>query len=125
MIYFDNSASTYFKPKEVIKCASEAITQYAGNPGRSGHDISIKCSEKIFETRQKIANFISCDKVENVIFTQNCTDALNMAILGTVVPGGHVICSSNDHNSLARPIFELKKQWKEKIEGVEWIYKNI
>lgn len=110
MIYFDNSATTNKKPKEVISACNNALLNYSANPGRSGHFLSLKTATKVFEIRKKIADYINCDKVENVIFTQNCTDALNMAILGTYIKGGHVICSQNDHNSLIRPIFELKKK---------------
>lgn len=110
MVYLDNSASTFIKPKEVIKTMAYALTNYSANPGRSGHKLSLKASEKIFETRQNVAKFFNVDKIENVIFTQGCTQALNMGILGTVIKGGHIICSCNDHNSLARPIFELEKQ---------------
>ena len=110
MIYLDNSATTFNKPKEVIKATFDAIQNYSANPGRSGHKLSMLASEKIFEVRQSICNYLNCDKIENIIFTQNCTDALNMAVLGTAVKGGHIICSINDHNSLIRPIFELKKR---------------
>lgn len=109
MIYLDNSASTFIKPKEVIKETLNAINNYSANPGRSGHKLSLKASEKIFDVRKNLCEFLNADKPENVIFTQNCTDALNMAILGTAQKGGHIICSCNDHNSLARPIFELEK----------------
>lgn len=109
MIYLDNSASTFIKPKEVIKETLNAINYYSANPGRSGHKLSLKASEKIFDVRKNLCEFLNADKPENVIFTQNCTDALNMAILGTAQKGGHIICSCNDHNSLARPIFELEK----------------
>lgn len=110
MIYFDNSATTYLKPKEVYKAFLDGITTYSANPGRSGHEISMQTGEKIFEVRKLVCDFLSADKPEHIIFTQNCTDALNLAVLGTAVQGGHIICSSNDHNSLARPIFELKKR---------------
>lgn len=110
MIYFDNSASTLVKPKQVISTVVYSLTHYTANPGRSGHKLSMLCGEKVFEVRQKVKKFINAEKIENVIFTQNCTDALNMAILGTYQKGGHIILSSNAHNSLVRPIFELKKQ---------------
>ncbi len=109
MIYLDNSATTNIKPKDVIKDTLNAIQKLSANPGRSGHKLSIKTAEKIFDVRCNIANYLNCDKVENIIFTQNCTDALNMAVLGTVQKGGHIICSVNDHNSLIRPIFELER----------------
>lgn len=110
MIYFDNSATTYTKPKEVIKSFMEGITTYSANPGRSGHTLSMLTSEKIFSVRQQICDFFGVVKPEHVIFTQNCTDALNLGVLGTIKRGGHIICSCNDHNSLARPIFELERQ---------------
>lgn len=110
MIYFDNSASTFVKPKEVIKSTIDAMVSYSANPGRSGHMLSLKAGEKVFEVRQQVANFLNAPKVENIIFTQNCTDALNMAVLGTMQKGGHIIVCSNAHNSLSRPIFELEKQ---------------
>ncbi len=110
MIYFDNSATTRRKPKEVTKAFLEGITTFSANPGRSGHLYSMQAGEKVFEVRQKLCDFLGCDSPEHIIFTQNCTDALNLGILGTAVKGGHIICSCNDHNSLARPIFELEKQ---------------
>ena len=125
MIYFDNSATTFVKPKEVLKETMNAISNYSANPGRSGHFLSQKAGERVFEVRKNIMNFINADKVENIIFTQNCTDALNMAVLGTVVKGGHVICSSNSHNSLSRPIFELKKIGLIDVTVVEPKFKNM
>ena len=109
MIYFDNSASSYIKPKEVINATIHGITSFSANPGRSGHKLSMLCGEKVFEVREKVKRFINAEKVENVIFTQNCTEALNIAVIGTMQKGGHIILSSNAHNSLSRPIFELKK----------------
>ncbi|MBE7075396.1 MAG: aminotransferase class V-fold PLP-dependent enzyme [Clostridiales bacterium] len=110
MIYFDNSATTNVKPKEVIKSFLEGVSVYSANPGRSGHKLSLKTSEKIFDVRNALCEFLGTDRPENIIFTQNCTDALNLGILGTAQKGGHIICSCNDHNSLARPIFELEKK---------------
>ena len=110
MIYFDNSATTYTKPKEVIKALVEGTTSHSANPGRSGHKLSQKVAEKVFDVRSMLCEFLNADRPEHIIFTQNCTDALNLGILGTIQKGGHIICSCNDHNSLARPIFELEKR---------------
>lgn len=107
MIYLDNSASSFIKPKEVIKAVCDGITKYAANPGRGGHDASLIAAQKTEEVREKVKSFLNAP---NVIFTQNCTDALNLAILGTFQTGGHVICTSNDHNSMLRPLFELTKR---------------
>lgn len=110
MIYLDNSATTRIKPKEVIKALVDGVTKFSANPGRSGHKLSLITSEKIFEVRKKFSEFINAEKPEHIIFTQNCTESLNLAILGTAQKGGHVIISCNEHNSIARPIFELEKQ---------------
>ena len=108
MIYFDNSASTYTKPKEVINAVLEGLTKYTANPGRSGHKPSMQTAQKIEEVRDKICKFINA---KNIAFTANCTDALNLAIQGTFVKNGHIICTINDHNATLRPLFELQKKY--------------
>ena len=110
MIYFDNSATTHKKPDSVIKAVNLGLTKLSSNPGRSGHKLSILLENEIFETRQLIHYMFNNDLVENVVFTQNCTDALNMAILGSVKKGGHIIMTANDHNSVIRPVYFLEKQ---------------
>lgn len=119
MIYFDNSASTYQKPKEVVKAVFDGINKFSANPGRSGHKLSMMAGEKLFNIRKKVQEFLNAEKVENIIFTQNCTDALNVAILGTYVKGGHIIISSDCHNSLTRPVFELKNKGLVEVDVVD------
>lgn len=108
MIYFDNSASTLIKPKQVIKAVTDALVYYTANPGRSGHNYSIKTALKIEEAREFIADFFNA-KAENVIWTNNCTHALNLAILGSAMENGHIIATENEHNSVLRPLEHLKK----------------
>lgn len=108
MIYFDNSATTFKKPKEVINQVILGLSKYSANPGRSGHTKSIEIAEKIEHIRNQVCDFLNTPRA---VFTQNCTDALNLAILGTFIPNGHIICSINDHNSLVRPLFELEKKY--------------
>jgi cysteine desulfurase family protein len=112
MIYLDNSASTFVKPHEVIKAVNDSLIHYTANPGRSGHRASIKTALKIEETRQRLANHFNASGSENIIWTQNCTQALNLAILGSVKEGGHVVCTENEHNSVLRPLEFLKSQGK-------------
>lgn len=108
MIYLDNSATTNIKPKEVIKAVNSAFTKYVANPGRSGHKLAFETSIQVENVRNKISD---CFNAQNVVFTQNCTDALNLAIQGTISEGGHIIISSNDHNASARPVFEMHKKY--------------
>lgn len=107
MIYLDNSATTFPKPQSVQKAVCEGIVKFGANPGRSGHSFSLKTAMKVFEVREKLANFVAAESAENVVFTGGCTEALNLAILGSIKKGGHVICSVNDHNSVLRPLHYL------------------
>ena len=112
MIYLDNSATTHQKPKEVIDAVCKGLTQYSANPGRSGHKLSSQTAIMVENVRQKIQNFVNAPYA---VFTQNCTDALNLAIWGTFNNGGHIICTTNDHNSMLRPLFELQKKFNIEI----------
>ncbi len=106
MIYLDNGATSYPKPKTVIRAVAQAIETYGGNPGRSGHNISMRTSQKIHTVRENVAEFFGAD-CENVIFTSNCTMALNMAIKGVMQNSGHIIISCLEHNSVSRPVYKL------------------
>lgn len=110
MIYFDNAATTFPKPRCVTKAVTECIKQYCGNPGRSSHSLSLRTSEKIFETRECVASFIGIENPENVVFTQNATHALNLAIKTTLKPDTHVLISDIEHNSVLRPVHALKEK---------------
>ena len=110
MIYFDNAATTFPKPKRVLKAVNDCIKSYCGNPGRSSHELSIKTSEKIYDAREKIAALVSADEVENVVFTPSATFALNLAIKTSIPENGHVLISDIEHNSVLRPIHSLVKK---------------
>lgn len=101
MIYFDNGATTYPKPMPVLNKAYFAMKYYSFNSGRSGYAQSLKAAKMIYDVREKTADMFNCSP-ENVVFTKNCTEALNYAIKGSVEHGGHIIISSLEHNSVAR-----------------------
>lgn len=113
MIYLDNSASTFVKPKEVIKAVNDSLLNYTANPGRSGHKASIKTALKITEVRQMLSQHYNNGNIDRVIFTQNCSQALNMAILGCEKNGGHIVCTENEHNSVLRPLQHLSDKGSE------------
>lgn len=108
MIYLDNAATTFPKPDCVIKSVNRAM-MLGANPGRGGHKGSLKAGEIIYSTREKLAEMFSCES-EGVIFTGNCTGALNTAIKGTLNKGDHIIISSLEHNSVLRPTEFLKQK---------------
>ncbi len=111
MVYFDNAATTFPKPQTVLFAVNDAVKNYGGNPGRSGHRISMKVAEKIFEVRRKVGGLFNAPP-ENVVFTLNCTHALNMAIKGVMSKGGHIVTSSLEHNSVLRPIYNMSENGK-------------
>ena len=110
MIYLDNAATTFYKPQEVKNAVADALTFYSANPGRSGHDLSVKTAEKIFEARERINDFFNGYGSEYVSFTSNCTQALNTAIKGVLKKGDHVVVSTFEHNSVLRPLYKLKEK---------------
>ena len=111
MIYLDNSATTSKKPSSVVKSFNKAIKKYSFNPGRGGHEGSIKTGIKVSETREAIADFFNSENPEGVIFTTNCTSALNIAILGTIKKEGHIVTTYQEHNSVLRTLSFAKKQY--------------
>lgn len=109
MIYLDNGATTYPKPKLVVDKALLSLKKYSFNSGRGGYKESLAAAEQIFNVRTKIGNMFSFEP-ENVSFTSNCTSALNMAIKGSVKQGDHVIISSLEHNSVRRCVDALASE---------------
>lgn len=110
MIYFDNAATSGIKPKPVIEAVQNCLNRLSANPGRSGHNLSLEADKLIYNCRAKIADFFGADGPENVIFMPNCTTALNTVIKGVTAYNDHVVCSSLEHNSVARPIETLRKR---------------
>ncbi len=109
MIYLDNGATSYPKPRVMLAAMEECILKYCGNPGRSGHFLSIKTGEEVYHARKRIAAFFGIEKAEQLIFTKNTTEALNLGIKGLLRSGDHVITTSMEHNSVLRPLKSLEK----------------
>lgn len=107
MIYFDNAATSYPKPRNVISSVMPSVAKYSFNSGRGGYKQSLACAEMIYDVREKVADFFGFSP-ENIVFTKNCTEALNMAIKGSVKKGEHIIISSLEHNSVSRVVNKLQ-----------------
>jgi len=107
MIYFDNAATTFPKPPEVGNAVLRHMHERGGNPGRGAHPLALAAAEAVYDARSEMASFFGSEKPENVIFTQNATHALNLAIFGAVKSGDHILISNLEHNSVFRPVAEL------------------
>ena len=104
MIYLDNAATSYPKPREVYSKWQTAMSVYGANPGRSGHEFSMRTAEAVYKSREICADFFGA-QTENTIFTLNCTHALNFAIKGIAKKGCHFVTSDMEHNAAIRPVY--------------------
>ncbi len=109
VVYLDNAATSFPKPKKVIEEMKEFMERYCANPGRGNHFMAEKTSRWLMEVREKICKFFNVNSPLNVCFTKNATEALNIAIQGLLRPGDHVITTSMEHNSVIRPLKTLER----------------
>ena len=108
MIYLDNAATTRDKPRQVIDAVVTALTTM-GNAARGAHGSALEAARSVYSAREKLAELFGCPRADHVVFTCNSTEALNIAIQGTVNPGDHVISTDLEHNSVLRPLYRLEE----------------
>ena len=119
MIYWDNAATTWPKPTMVRHAVWEALGKYGGNPGRAGHRLSLATAEQVYLCREEVAAFFGLEDPSGVIFTANCTTALNMVIGGLLKEGGRVLTSDLEHNAVMRPLAALTPYYP-RYDVVPW-----
>ncbi len=108
--YFDNAATSWPKPEVVYTTMDQFFRNYAANPGRAGHALAVEAEKMIEETRRLLAAFFDYGgDPHRVVFTQNATDSLNIAFLGLLQSGDHVVTTRLEHNSVVRPLAHLKR----------------
>lgn len=109
MIYLDNAATTLHKPPQVMEAVLHAMITM-GNAARGAHGGALEASRTVFGTREKLARLFSCRRADHVVFAANSTEALNIAINGTIHRGDHVISTDCEHNSVLRPLYRLEEE---------------
>jgi len=109
VIYLDNAATTLKKPDCVVEAVTAALCSM-GNSSRGTHDSSLKSARAVFSARLSLAKLFNAPGPEQVVFTQNSTEALNIAICGLFSPGDHVITTDLEHNSVLRPLYRLEDE---------------
>ncbi len=102
--YLDNAATSWPKPEAVYRAMDRFSREIGGSPGRSAHRLSVAAARVILEARENAARLLGVSDPMRVVFTKNTTEALNLAILGLLSPGDHVVTSSVEHNSVMRPL---------------------
>ena len=107
MIYLDHAATSWPKPPEVTQAMADFLARAGGNPGRSGHRLSIEAGRIVYDARECVAELFGAADPLRIIFTLNATHALNIALAGLLRPGDHVVTSSMEHNAVMRPLRAL------------------
>ncbi|MHC4995286.1 MAG: aminotransferase class V-fold PLP-dependent enzyme [Planctomycetota bacterium] len=106
-LYLDNAATSFPKPDAVHAAVIKFATELGASPGRGSYQESIEAGRLLYQARERINTLINGQDPDHIIFTLNCSDALNLAIKGVVQPGDHVITTELDHNSILRPFNKL------------------
>lgn len=109
MNYLDNAATTYPKPRCVQSAVQQCLRQCGGNPGRSGHPLSLRAAETVYEAREAVNRLINGRDPARTVFTQNATAALNLAIKTSFQPGDELLISDLEHNAVLRPVEHLSR----------------
>ena len=107
MIYFDNAATTLYKPPGVAEAVSVAVGSL-GNAGRGAHGVSLDAARMIYGVREKLCRLFNAEDPTRIAFTSGGTESLNIAIKGIAGPGDHLITTVAEHNSVLRPAYEMQ-----------------
>ncbi len=105
-IYLDNAATTYPKPEIVYTTLDRTLREIGASPNRGGYRQSLDATRIIFEARESLAALFAVADSSRFILTHSATESLNLAVKGILRPGDHVVTTTMEHNSLARPLHE-------------------
>ena len=109
MIYFDNAATSWPKPRGVAAAMADQLEHAGGNPGRAGHHLSLAAASVVADAREAVARLFNVADPSRIVFTHNATHALNLALYGLLRSGDHVVTTSIEHNSVMRPLRHLER----------------
>ena len=119
MVYLDNAATSYPKPDCVYEQMNICMRTYCANPGRGSHAMSVQSAMAVNNCREQLSKLLKLDNDLNICFTKNATEALNIAIIGSLSAGDHVITTNMEHNSVLRPLHTLQKNRKINLSIIE------
>lgn len=107
MLYLDNAATSYQKPREFYRAMDEFTKKYSVNAGRGGHRYSLLGMNGILNTSYALAELFNIENPERIAYSYNATMSLNQAIRGVLKKGGHAVITQMEHNSVLRPVHEF------------------
>lgn len=109
MIYLDHAATSFHKPPEVAEAVYRAL-QGTGNSGRGAHGVSLDASRVVYRAREAISGMFNVGNPSRVVFTNNATESINIAVQGLLRPGDHCITTAIEHNSVLRPLYLMEER---------------
>jgi cysteine desulfurase/selenocysteine lyase len=102
LIYLDSAATTQ-KPRVVLEAMSGYYTEFCANVHRGSHEPALRATDAFEAARERIARFVGAPATEGVIFTKNCTEAVNLVAYawarGHLGPGDELLVSGAEHHS--------------------------
>jgi cysteine desulfurase / selenocysteine lyase len=110
LIYLDNAATTFPKPREVLDAMFRSYIETGVSPGRGSYDLALEAEDIVQDARKKLALFFGAPDPDRIVFAANATDALNIAFSGLLRPGDHVISTRLEHNSVLRPLHHYRER---------------
>jgi cysteine desulfurase family protein len=111
-LYLDNAATSFPKPPAVLEAMVRYATEIGASAGRGAYEEAMASRKVITDCREAIRTLLNGTSAQHVIFTLNCSDALNLAIKGMIdprKPKQHVVCTESDHNSTLRPLHAMRE----------------
>lgn len=117
-VYLDHAATSWPKPPVVLEAMQEFLANAGGNTGRSGHRRSIASSRGVSLARERLADLLGAESPDELIFTKNATEGLNVAIYGLAEGVDRIVTTSLEHNSVMRPLRDLEQRGHCSVEVV-------
>jgi len=122
LVYLDNAATTQ-KPKQVIKAIEDYYKKYNANIHRGIYKLSEEATEMYEESKQKVADFISAKGIEEIVYTRNATESLNLVAIAwgeaNIEKNDHILISEMEHHSNMVPWQLLAKRKGAKLDYIK------
>ena len=103
-IYLDNAATSWPKPNSVYDAVDRYQRDIGASAGRGAYRHAEQAQQIVAKARWGCARLLGTQNPQQIAFTSNGTDALNLAIHGLLAPGDHVLTTVCEHNSVLRPL---------------------
>ena len=122
--YLDNAATSQ-KPKCVLDALEKFYKKYNANPHRGAYNLSIKATEVLNKSRHRVAEFLNARFDEEIIFTKNATESLNLLAysygMDNIKSGDEIVLSIMEHHSMIVP---FQKVAQAKNATLKYMYLN-